>query len=258
MPIEPCGLALGVIGLASLFTTCVECFDYVEVGRTYGRDYEVLLTKLEVEKTRFLIWGDTVGIIEPRDNVRGLTVNNLHITSTIERILGSIQAIFTDSETVLSRYGLEPLPPASNQYRAITGLSSNLMDRCRDSYAKFLNRAGRFQRKTTATAKIRWAIRDRSKFMVMISDLKDLIDGLMAIMPSAQSEERRILREQIDSISDIASLRLLQDACADDYVDCSGTASICIGSAVDLGNCEELHGMHSVDICTTSLTIFLS
>jgi hypothetical protein len=78
----------------------------------------------------------------------------------------------------------------------------------------------------------------------MISDLKDLIDGLMAIMPSAQSEERRILREQIDSVSDFASLQLLQEACADDYMDCSGTASIRIGSAVVHGNREEIYGMH--------------
>lgn len=37
---EPLGLAIGDLGLAALFTTCVECMDYISLGRDYGADYQ--------------------------------------------------------------------------------------------------------------------------------------------------------------------------------------------------------------------------
>ena len=54
MPVEPIGLTVGVIALASLFSTCVECFDLLDAGRGFGRDYELLIIQLQLEKTRLL------------------------------------------------------------------------------------------------------------------------------------------------------------------------------------------------------------
>ena len=42
---EPVGLAVGIAGLAGLFTTCIECFNIVQRGRYSGRDYEILEAK---------------------------------------------------------------------------------------------------------------------------------------------------------------------------------------------------------------------
>jgi Ras family protein A len=42
---EPIGLAVGVAGLAGLFSTCIECFNIVQRGRYLGRDYLILETK---------------------------------------------------------------------------------------------------------------------------------------------------------------------------------------------------------------------
>jgi hypothetical protein len=64
VPIEPVSLSIGAVALASLFSSCVECFDYIDAAHSFGLDYELLVTKLEVEKTRFLIWGDTVGLLQ--------------------------------------------------------------------------------------------------------------------------------------------------------------------------------------------------
>jgi hypothetical protein len=36
---EPVGLAVGIAGLAGLFTTCIECFNIVQQKRYFGRDY---------------------------------------------------------------------------------------------------------------------------------------------------------------------------------------------------------------------------
>ena len=36
---EPVGFAIGVAGLAGTFTACVDCFEYVQLGRKFGADY---------------------------------------------------------------------------------------------------------------------------------------------------------------------------------------------------------------------------
>lgn len=45
---EPAGLALGVIGVAGLFSACIECFDIVVAGREFSEDYEQLLTLVRI------------------------------------------------------------------------------------------------------------------------------------------------------------------------------------------------------------------
>jgi len=44
---DPIGIALGAAGLAGLFGTCVQCFDLIQLGTAFARDYEILQTKFE-------------------------------------------------------------------------------------------------------------------------------------------------------------------------------------------------------------------
>ena len=46
---EPASLTIGVVGLAGLFSTCMQCFDYVQLGRAFGDDYGKCLLRLEAE-----------------------------------------------------------------------------------------------------------------------------------------------------------------------------------------------------------------
>ena len=40
--VDPVGATLGVLGLAGLFTVCVDCFDYIQSGRSLGKDFALL------------------------------------------------------------------------------------------------------------------------------------------------------------------------------------------------------------------------
>lgn len=92
---EGVGLALA---LASLFSTCVECFGYIEAGRSYGRDQEILLAKLDVEKTLLLQWGDRVGILSDDPGTRDARIDQYPTRSTVERVLNCISMLLTDAE----------------------------------------------------------------------------------------------------------------------------------------------------------------
>ncbi len=40
MALELAGVIDGGVTLASLFTSCVGCFEYVQLGRNFGKDYQ--------------------------------------------------------------------------------------------------------------------------------------------------------------------------------------------------------------------------
>ena len=61
---ESIGFGISIVALASLFSTCVECFDYFRLGQAFDRDFEILLVQLDLEKFRLLNWGNSVGIFE--------------------------------------------------------------------------------------------------------------------------------------------------------------------------------------------------
>ena len=43
---EPVGLALGVLGIAGLFASCIENFDIVVRARDFGEEFDLLCTQV--------------------------------------------------------------------------------------------------------------------------------------------------------------------------------------------------------------------
>lgn len=46
---EAAGLVLGILGVAGLFSTCIECFDIVVAGKNFSEDYEQLFALVSSE-----------------------------------------------------------------------------------------------------------------------------------------------------------------------------------------------------------------
>lgn len=52
------------LSIAALFNNCVICFEYIQLGRHFGRDYERCQLQLDIAKTRLSRWGQAVAINE--------------------------------------------------------------------------------------------------------------------------------------------------------------------------------------------------
>ena len=223
---EVTGLAVGVVALASLFTTCVECWDYIDAARTHGRDFELLATKLEVEKTRFLIWGDTIGLLKPDNNERDRNLESPLVKEAIERCLTCIRSIFTDSKALSSRYGLLEKDLTDVKTDGAS-LSSNQLLKFKASYKQFQARVKGVQQKTSFLGKTRWAIHDRIKFGILVDDLRGFIDSLKDITDSmiTRTLQQRAIAEELESLPDLKTLRLVKEATAGFHEDWSDTAT---------------------------------
>jgi hypothetical protein len=54
-----------------LFTPCVECFEYVQFGRKFEKDYEICLVKLDIVRLRLSV---SVGLVADATEPRRSTV----------------------------------------------------------------------------------------------------------------------------------------------------------------------------------------
>jgi hypothetical protein len=61
---EPLGMVAGAIGITSAFSACIDCFDYIQLGRHFGKDYQTSLLTLGLLKLRLSRWGEAVKIYE--------------------------------------------------------------------------------------------------------------------------------------------------------------------------------------------------
>lgn len=61
---EDFGLVGGVAALASVFTSCVDCFGYIQLGRRFGKDYQRSVLKLDMAGNRLSRWGEALGLCD--------------------------------------------------------------------------------------------------------------------------------------------------------------------------------------------------
>ncbi|KAH7112430.1 prion-inhibition and propagation-domain-containing protein [Dactylonectria macrodidyma] len=200
-----------VIGVAGLFTSCVEAFAYFKLYQHATREIEVVLLKLDTEKARLLIWGDNVGIFSATQ--RNPHLLDQRVADVIERILEQIQDLLTDSDKLRTTYGVRTLD--SPLARAVDYISSKSLSVFRTSASRFLTRnAARlngFTRGSTA-ARTRWAIHEREKFQELVIDLSHFVDRLFELIDIGRATQDRIIIEDIESILDISRLDIVEEA----------------------------------------------
>ncbi|KFZ17767.1 hypothetical protein V502_04416 [Pseudogymnoascus sp. VKM F-4520 (FW-2644)] len=104
---EVAGLALGVL---ALFSTCVEAFNIVVSTKECSQDYEELSALLGLQRLRFEIWGESVGLPSGRFNSQPKIPYNSsldlpQVRPDIQRALENIRQLLGSVTTIDGRYG---------------------------------------------------------------------------------------------------------------------------------------------------------
>ena len=173
---EAIGLTLGGLSLAALFSTCVECMDYIVLGRNYGRDYEHSLYRMTLLKARLSAWGQSLRVTQKGEELGVLRDHWDQEKETIEKCLVGIKAIFDDSGKLEKRYGLR-------QYTTDGGSVSPTLQAgeppaLQQIEERFKSAIINRQEHASLWKKATWAIHDKKKFDSLISDVAFYVDGL--------------------------------------------------------------------------------
>jgi hypothetical protein len=200
-----------LIGLASLFSTCVDAFGYFKLAQHADRAVEVVLLKLDIEKARLLIWGDNVGVFSAGGPNPQLLDERM--VDLIRRILVQVESLLTDSEKLRATYGVRNLDKSWE--RAVDYVS-------RKSHVIFRTSASRFFTRNSSklsaapqgsrAARIKWAVYEREKFQHLVNNLSDLVDSLFELVSVARETQDRIIIEDIESIVNISHLAIIEEA----------------------------------------------
>ena len=118
---EPFGIVAGAISVSAAFTACVDCFEYIQFGRQFGRDFQTDRLSLDCAKLRLARWGQAVNIYsDPRLGKPDATATEIQ---TAKDTLLQILALFADSEGISKKYTL-----GAKSSEDLTLLSANDMD----------------------------------------------------------------------------------------------------------------------------------
>lgn len=223
---EAVGVVIGVAGLAGVLNACLEALSLFHAGQTFGRDLEILLTKLDIEKTLLLHWAERIGLAAFQDgrSTHDTRLNDPRTYTAVVNTLSSVLYLLTDSEQLRSRYGAIQSSEITC-IQKIDIVSSNRMVNFVRSYQQRLAKIGKRQDDSKAWTRAKWAIRDKDKFYTLVKELGDFIRYLNELLPG-QDHQQRLIHEDINRIArDVRSLRLVQQATVQDYRDWADAAS---------------------------------
>lgn len=239
---EAVGLAASAVTLATLFSSCVECFAYFKAAQNCAADVETLLVQLDCEKARLLVWGNNVGILQFDPQSRSLILDDSSQASLIRRCIEQIIKLLTDAQHLQSDYGTQTANDAEAQH-SLTLVSSNSMSIFQAAKRRFFVRLRSPNSIPSWTKRLKWAIRDAAKFRTLVLKLRDFVDYLVQLVPVQQETITETIEDDIASIVDIGSLRITERACEIDYPSWSERAKEAIreseAGTLDRRNLEE-------------------
>jgi hypothetical protein len=125
VPVEPISLTIGV---AALFSTCIECFEYLKAAQVFEDDLKILLVKLDLEKTRLLIWGNAVGVLKDATEERAPGLGDSVKVESISKCLKCIKSLLSDADKLQKEYGVQAAQIAEGKRsKNVDFVSSNSM-----------------------------------------------------------------------------------------------------------------------------------
>ncbi|KAJ0161137.1 hypothetical protein CTA2_6706, partial [Colletotrichum tanaceti] len=229
---EIAATAVGVLGLVGLYSTCIEMLDALSSAARYGIGRELLQTKIEVERVRLMIWGDSVGLAnidlfagkkDPTEDDLAAVDEGLQRRALRDAVAGLLTCFtrtFEDVEDLQKRYGLVPQGDQedSSVDMATQPAREPLTSTFRKTYERFQHRAAASQRRATPLTKAKWAIADEKKFRALIGELRAINDSLTSLLPAVRDRTRVRVRAEIMRATDVGQLQSLVDA-SDDAAD---------------------------------------
>jgi Prion-inhibition and propagation len=205
---EAVGLIVGGVGLASLFTTCIDCFEYVQLGRQFGTNYQRSLLKLDIVKLRLSRWADAVNDSQQHYNV---AIGSTSEASKVQEILSEIIELFANAEKVSAKYKMKAKPGDLVAYNADADLEPDL----RSMHNKMRELAIKRQKRSSFAQKAAWALYEEKHFHRLIEDVTTLVDGLVELFPATRGRLQQLSLEEAQEIEEEPCLVILEEATGD-------------------------------------------
>lgn len=212
---EPASFAASVLALTSLFNNAVNCFEYVQLGRNFGSDFQTNLLKLDDAGLRLSRWGQSVGLsgdLNDHEALHRSLVSAEAVTEATVR-LNRIVKILDMAEDVSNKFkGRDKNDGTGASIHQVTELdptAATLHHHMRDLAIKRQNRTIG----TSLRQKARWALYEEKHIKQLIKDVTELVSGLTDLFPAAKMSQEALCEAEVRGFP-TESLAVLKDAIA--------------------------------------------
>lgn len=229
--------AVGIAGVIGAFKDAVDVFALIADSKQLGRDYEVLESKVDIEKTVLLQWAKRTRLLKPDYDKR---LDEPSTQRAVVKILSSIHLLLSDAESLRQRYGLETkvireedhgvsalvheLACDQDQMSRIQSKPADEVDPSPISKTRmkaFINEFQALQLRmhirhtgNSKTNRLRWIVADKAKFEVLIHDLTYFMTKLHAVLPTANDPLQGLADDDLRAEHSLRELKILLDASA--------------------------------------------
>jgi hypothetical protein len=212
---ETAGLVVGVVALAGLFNNTVECFEFVQLGRIFGKSFQTSQLKLDNVRLRLSRWGKSIGLDDDvRDTVslQGRFRSEANVKKA-EALLGHIIELFAKAESTSNKYKTRTEPQhhslaAYNPQTDLDPVMAKLHEKMRQLAIERQNRSGLRQ-------KAKWALYEEKQFRRLIEDITELVDSLVELFPATQQSQRELCDAEVAAIGEGEGISVLREIAAD-------------------------------------------
>jgi hypothetical protein len=213
---EVVGVLASGFTLAGLFKMCLDAIDLIQTAQHQELDLKKLLLKLNIEKCRLYTWGEGMGLTAALVAGRPRPLDSCpdHVQDLVKDTLDMIIQLFTDTKKLKYRYGCKEILPQTASYQ-LPILTSDFgpMENLAASFSHYRVRTGAPGNVAQLTLKTRSVIHDRKKFISLIAEVKDFVDGLQnltrSLYPVVHQENN--IKLGVQQINDVNTLDLLAE-----------------------------------------------
>jgi hypothetical protein len=207
---EPVGLAVGILGLAGLFNNAVDCFEYVHLTRSFGKNYQTSLLKLDNARLRLSRWGEAVGLntvgrIEDVTSLQSTSISKDDIPKA-EKVLGELIRLFKETEEKAAEY---KIGKSSNELQ-VHNDNTDLDPLTSSLHLQMRNLSINRQNRTPLRKKVKWALYDEQHFKDLIGKITTLANDLVDLFPAAEEKQVYLGNSEVQAFSE--SFRVLEAA----------------------------------------------
>jgi len=201
---EVFGIAASAISLALAFTTCVDCFEYIQLGRHFGRDFQTSLITLNCTRLRLSRWGQAVDIYnDPKLGRRDASPAEIQLARDA---LLQILALFAETEKISKRYKSK-----ANVGDDFSTYSNKDMDSAFKVINNKMNSLAIQRKKGPGLLKATsWALYHNSEFKGLIENINKLVHELECLFP-APAAQLRLAKQEVGVVQDRQALELIEN-----------------------------------------------
>ncbi|OAL53429.1 hypothetical protein IQ07DRAFT_360507 [Pyrenochaeta sp. DS3sAY3a] len=199
-------------GVIRLFKDTVDLFSLILDSRHLGRDYEILDTKLDIEKMILLQWADRVKLLSSSYDKR---LDDRDAQRLITKILECVATLLTNAPELQQRYGMNKVPADSLTPENGAALVSGTLRVSDARWERFLKDYNDLNTSSVPTGKrVRWMIRDKQKFEGLIQGLVYFTTRLNEVIPVVldDASTRIMTGEDLEAIGNLRGLKILLEA----------------------------------------------